>query len=285
MGKMYCGGEKNSGSEYEYIVYCYDPSRDEWTPLPPLPVKSFGLGEVNGKLVAVGGEKKSKNKNIISSEVHTYDNQQWEQTIPCMPTARSFPGVLSLQSALVVAGGIDPTGRLRWYCGFCTVEIFKLDTSQWYSTDPLPTACYNTSLVAIGNTCYALGGHSALPYVPLLNQALYASVDDLLGNAVPANQTSSHRGSSDTWKTLPNTPTYGPAATVLAGNLLAAGGDKKEMYLYSSETESWVYTGSLPCDSKEFGSIVSLSSLDILVIANGGNSVYKGTPTILKTIN
>ena len=241
MGKVYCGGENNSVSknrgEGEYIVYCYDPSQDKWTTLPPLPVRNFGLGQVNGELVAVGGEKKTKGKNIMSAAVHMYDNQQWsEQTISSMPTARSLPSVLSLQSALVVAGGFDPTG-LVYFGYFDTVEIFKPETSQWCKTDPLPTACCNMSLVAIGNTCYALGGQGALG--ARLNQALFTSVDDLLGNAVPANQTTSRKGSSDTqsaWKTLLNTPANDPTAAVLAGNLLAAGGDKKEMYLYSSET-------------------------------------------------
>ena len=94
-----------------------------------------------------------------------------------------------------------------------------------------------------GNTCYAIGGYTEQQIY--LNQALYASVDDLLGNAVPAKQTT-HSGSSDhqsAWKTLPNTPTCEPGAAVLAGNLLAVGGEetsewssttKKEMYTYSS---------------------------------------------------
>ena len=157
-----------------------------------------------------------------------------------MPTVRHSPGVLSLQSALVVAGGYK--GFLKY--NISAVEIFKPDTSQWYRTDYIPIACQNMSLVAIGNTCYALGGYNG----SYLNQALYASVDDLLRNAVPANQTT-HSGSSDTqsaWKTLLNTPTYKPAAAVLAGNLLAVGGyetsgggaDKKEVYMYSPSTNS-----------------------------------------------
>ena len=271
--RVYCEGEGVSG---ECTVYCYDPSREEWTPLPtslPLPVKNFALGEVSGKLVAVGGEKNNK----ISAEVYAYVDEKWESTeIPPMPTARSSPGVLSLQSALVVAGGFDP-GRV-YYGYFCAVEIFKSDTSQWYRTDPLPKACHNISLVAIGNTCYGLGGYSRSN----LNQALYASVDDLLGKA---NQTT-HSSSSDTqsvWRTLPNTPTYQPAAAVLAGNLLAIGGEKAEIHLYTSQTESWTYIGCLPCSSQEFVSVVSLLSLDILVIANKGKSVYKGTPSIFKS--
>ena len=204
--------------------------------------------------------------------------------LPPMPTARYVPCVLSLQSALVVAGGCT---SFRKYTD--AVEIFKADTSQWYRTDPLPTACYDISLVVIGNTCYALGGYKYLSY---FNQALHASVDDLLHNAVPANQTT-HSGSSantqSAWKTLANTPTYQPAAAMLAGNLLAIGGnetseggaDKKEVYMFSPSTNSWIYISDLP-EPRSYTAVAVLLSTEILVI--GGyrcgdrvNTTYKGT--------
>ena len=160
------------------------------------------------------------------------------------------------------------------------VEIFKPDTSQWYSgTDSLPVDSYLISLVAIGNTCYSLGGckHEGSEQ-SYLSQVLYASVDDLLCNAVPANQTT-YSGSSDTqsaWKTLPNTPTYGPAAAVLAGNLLAIGGSetpeaedeacaKKEVYMYSPSTNSWIYISDVPTPTAD-SAVAVLSMTEILVI-------------------
>ena len=270
-----------------YIVYCYDPSQNKWTTLPPLPVKWFGLGQVNGKLVAIGGWKSSVAQAV--DDIYTYDEraQKWKKIIPPMPTARWYPGVLSLQSALVVAGGDK---KISSYVA--VVEIFKPDTSQWYRTDPLPTACTNISLVAIGNTCYALGGYNG----SCLNQALHASVDDLLGNAVhvPANQTteSESRGTRSAWKTLPNTPNYQPTAVMLAGNLLAIGGyetlkegtaAKKEVYMYSPSTNSWIYVSDLPAP-RSCTAVAVLSSTEILVI--GGydgakvNTVYKGTLTL-----
>ena len=104
-GKVYCGGGGTFGGDDEYIVYCYDPSQDNWTTLPPLPVIYFGLGQVNGKLVAVGGWKRSDDR--ATDEVYTYDerSRKWKQTIPPMPTARHSTGVLSFPSAFVVAGG------------------------------------------------------------------------------------------------------------------------------------------------------------------------------------
>ena len=302
-GRVYCGGGiAEDGYDDEHIVYCYDLSQDKWTTLPPLPIRYFGLGQVNGELVAVGGRKeKSDDNTAVTSinNIYTFDekSQKWMQRIPPMPTARDCIDVLSLQSALIVAGGCTTP----FYTDI--VEVFKPDTSQWYRTAPLPTACCQMSLVAIGSVCFALGGYNG----SLLNQALYASVDDLLGNAVPTNQTT-YSDSTDTqsaWKTLPNSPTYRPVAAMLAGNLFAIGGkeestlhttSKKEVYLYSPSTNSWVYTSDLPAPL--FGSAVAvLSSIEILVIGGltaatglfGGwnatsgtsgdrvNTVYKGT--------
>ena len=282
-GKVYCGGgqtDDDDDDEYMYIVYCYDPSQDNWTTLPPLPVRYFGLGQVNGELVAVGGMKKSNER--VTNEVFTYNValRKWMRRVPSMLTARHSPGVLSLQSALVVAGG-DPSSEE--YTD--VVEIFKADTSQWYRTDPLPTACSDISLVIICNTCYALGGNM-LP--SRFNQTFYCSVNDLFRNAVPADQTPSSGStlSESAWKTLANTPTYEPPAAMLAGNLIAIGGseaksNKKEVYMFSPPTNSWIYIGDLP-EPRSYAAVAVLSSTEILVI--GGrrnnravNSTYKGT--------
>ena len=308
-GKVYCVGEVTGDvSHGDQNVNYYDPSQDKWTSLPPLPVKSFGLGQVNGELVAVGGVKKIEGNPFTceSSKVYTYNEQTktWKQTIPPMPTARYLPGVLSLQSALVVAGGAYLKEKERGFADFFKgpfsgidlqhvefhqkVEIFKPDTLQWYSADPLPVPCQVISLKDIDGTCYALGGYRILERlgtteIKYFNQAFYASVDDLLGNAVPANQTT-HSGSSDTqstWKTLPNTPTYGTAAAELAGNLLAIGYVKNtlEIYMHIASTDSWAYVGALPSQKYNF-TVANLSPPEVLVIT--GNSVYKGTPMLFK---
>ena len=215
--------------------------------------------------------------------VYTYDEQsrKWKQTIP---TARHDPGVLSLQSALVVAGGYTLPDDFA-----SAVEIFKPDKSQWYRTDPLPVDCYDVSLATTGNTCYMLGGYKEPTN---LNQALFASVDDLLRNAVPVDQYT-HSDTQSAWKTLPNTPTYRPAAAVLAGHLIAVGGnetskggaDKKEVYMYSSITDSWIYISNLPAPLSDI-SVNVLPSEEIIVVGGKStrdgvslrvNTVYKGT--------
>ena len=70
-GKVYYGGGASDDDDGEFNVYCYDPPQDNWTTLPPLPVRYRGLGQISGKLVAVGGEKRnhsSTNEMFIYNE-------------------------------------------------------------------------------------------------------------------------------------------------------------------------------------------------------------------------
>ena len=90
-----------------HTICCYDPLQDKWaTPLTPPPVTHFGLGQIKGKLVIVGGDNK---RHEATNEVYMYEEnlkiRKWKQIFPPMSTARSSPGVLSLQSALSYSGG------------------------------------------------------------------------------------------------------------------------------------------------------------------------------------
>ena len=203
-----------------------------------------------------------------------------------MPTARHSPGILSLQSALLVAGGCISTGTYT-----NAVEMFRPSTSQWYTTDPLPTPCSNVTLVNNGNKCYAVGGYSEPSH---LNQCLVISIDDLLDDALPATIRNTQPHMRTIWRQRPNTPTYLPTAVVLAGNLLAIGGREalegghvritKDVYVYSASTKSWVSIGELPAPRHLMAVVVLPSAIqepEILVI--GGwcdgklSTVYQGT--------
>ena len=283
-GKIFCRGVTDTGGDTEYIVYCYTMSQDKWTTLTSLPVKWFGLGHINGKLVAIGGWKRNGDQ---TNTVYTYDEQskKWKQTIPPMPTSRVYPSVLSLQSQLFVIGGYSPSYSTA-------VEIFRSDVSQWFKADPLPKACCDMSSIAINNIIYALGGYKH----PLhLNRSICASISDLLHSAVPADDSlqSEISFTKSVWKKLPDTPTYEPAAAVLAGKFLAIGGtdtakkgaNRREIYTFSESANSWMYIGDLPAPRFD-AAVATVSSMEILVIGGWGggdtaqermNTVYKGT--------
>ncbi len=86
-GKVYYGGGVCNDDD-EFCVHCYDPPQDVWSTLPRLPVRYFGLGEVKGELVVVGGMDSSLSRYNV---VHVFNKgRNWKRTIPPMPTARLF---------------------------------------------------------------------------------------------------------------------------------------------------------------------------------------------------
>ena len=284
-GKVYFGGGMTTDNENKYVVYCYEPSQDRWSTLPPLPVRYFRLGEVEGKLVAVGGL--SKKARQYSKAIYSYDEElrEWRQDIPPMPTARHTPVVVSFDSALVVAGG---TKEGEMYAD--VVEIYVPKRSQWLQSDPVPVPCQSMSAATTATTLYINGGYE---HPSFLNQSLCASVDDLIRNAVPSSQ-SRHRNisSRSAWKILPNSPNYTPAAAAIAGSLLSIGGystpkgdiPQKEVFIYTSVREAWTSISDLP-QPRSNAAAVMLSPMEILVI--GGwykgpvSTVYKGTLSLM----
>lgn len=274
-GTVYFGGGSVSDERKRYLVYKYDPSVNQWSSLPPLPVRSYGIGQVSGKLVAIGGVKKMTNKETNDVFTFNEESSSWEQTSPTMSMTRFSPGVLSHQSVLVVVGGSRSAGH--------AVEIFKSDTSKWYTTNdgPIPVKCYGLSTVIVNGACCVLGGSIN---ISRSNHGYHAPLADLLHS--PSSTRSSKKKSI--WKALPDTPTYQPTAAVLAGNLLTIGGSenkdgglaRKEVYMYSALTKSWIHISDLP-SPRSLTAAAPLSSTEILVIGgyNHGRvkSVYKGT--------
>ena len=280
--KVYCGGENGDDDDYRYYrVFFYSPSEDTWTTLPPCPVRYFGLSQMRGKLVTVGGIKKSDRK--VTNEVYEFDEvtQTWKPSIPPMPTARYAPAVLSHRSALIVAGGFT-----RHYCNSHTtaVEVFREETSQWHTTEPLPFRWYEASSLLINNRWYLLGGGAEGEGCS--NRVLCAHVDLLLQRTLDGNRASTNSNGT-VWEVLPNTPLYGPAAATFGTSYLAVGGfttsfssnPQVTVDVYFPCTNTWIHISDLPAPLV-LAATATLSPTELLVIGgwNKGrlNKVYKG---------
>ena len=275
--KTYCGG--GIADDDEYRVFCYSLSEDTWTTLPPCPVRRFGLGQVRGKLVTVGGIKEFDYKT--TNEVYEFDKvtQTWKPSIPPMPTARYAPAVLSHHSALNVAGG--DTGHTRT----TVVEVFREETSQWHTTEPLPLRWQDASSLLINNRWYLLGGEAEREYRS--NRALCAHVDLLLQRTLDGNRASTDSNGT-VWEVLPNTPLYGPAAATFGTSLLAVGGTTTSSIITNPQvtvdvyfpcTNTWIHISDLPAPLMSAATAM-LSPTELLVIGgwNDGRlkKVYKG---------
>ena len=197
-----------------YDLYKYETRSDKWTVLPPCPVEYFGIGQLSGKLVTVGGHDGS----AIVGDVYTYEEetQQWEKSIPPMPTAREWPSVVTYHSSIAVCGGWTTSGETN------VIEVFKSETSQWYTAAPLPVACLYRQSTIMNDTCYLVGqGY------PRENHILCASLPSLFQSATPHNQPSPDAKQQTVWTMLPNLPYRSSALTSInigEGTLLALGG-------------------------------------------------------------
>ena len=286
--KVYLGLAKKD----EHDVYCYDTSKNEWSVLPPLDVRLFSLGQIQGRLVAVGGAKARPSRER-TNEVRTFVENagKWKKTYASMPTARSSTVVLSLESLLIVVGGFVYSDESSF-----AVELFKTSDLQWYicrSSANLPFSSVNASGVLMNANVYMMSGiRIGVDH----NNVAYVSVDDLICHAVPANihsqkhhiiDNSKHQSVS-LWKMLPETPVNKAAISMLNGSLIAIGGEEgvdskngtSSIHIYSPLINSWINVGSLP-GPRLTTTVSVLSPMEIIMI--GGfdgtkdvNTVYKG---------
>ena len=281
-----------SDDDDDHLVFQYNPASDEWTTLPPSPVFFFGLGQLSGELLTVGGVA----PGTVTDKVYRYkpESQGWEEFLQPMPTARYYLTVFSTQSALIACGGATGVSDSKAVpCS--TVEVYTTETSQWHTTDPLPVPCLMMSSVTINNTGYLLGGLTTDSKPTQTVQC--APVASLIQRATshPQQSASAARpdSTSSAWKTLRDTPLLGSAAVNLGGMLLAVGGNDDQgetlpaVHVYSPATSTWirVESGDLP-EPRYLCTAVELSANRLLVIGGRDqdgkymNTVFLGSFTI-----
>ena len=280
-GKVYfLKGSIISAEEEETPIYCYNLIQDQWSTLPPLTVRLFGLGHVDGKPVTVGGVKLPPSKERIS-DVYTFmeNTGKWKKVYPPMPTARSSPKVFSVENALIVVGGYTLQGGRKVLENI--VEVFNVRESQWYRASALPPTVHGANMFGAihKRELYCVGG---LRVGATYSKVSHMSIGDLIQNAIPANHKSDHSNiTSPRWKALPNTPTNKSAIASIGGSLITLGGEEDTIHMYSPSISSWVHVGSLP-EPRLLTTISVLSPVDILMIGGFDGSkdvstVYKGT--------
>ena len=150
---IYCGGGYTGGSIDEARkVFQYNPKQGTWSQLPICPTRQFGLTQLDGKLVTVGGSRIDQITPI--NDVYIFKkSKMWEKAIPSLPTARMYPTTFNYKSTLVASGGIthwetDVKHRTRTNA----VEVFKTKTRQWYRAEPLPVAHSSMSCAIVNDT-------------------------------------------------------------------------------------------------------------------------------------
>ena len=254
---IYCGGGYTDKIDTSRQVFQYNPKQDTWSQLPICPTVHFGLTQLDGRLVTVGGKRLDRPIRIKNVYVFQ-ESETWENSIiPPIPTARSHTTAFNYKSTLIVSGGITHwhTDSKLWTCTNA-VEVFQTKTYQWHRAEPLPVAHCGMSCAIVNDTCYLIGGNKL---GPASRHAYYTSVSILISRALPPNHpdtssTPKASPSPPTWQVLPKCPLYHFTAAELGSCLLAIGGmdgsnsPSSALHMYSPSTNSWVRisSGDLP---------------------------------------
>ena len=283
---IYCGGGFTGKTGTERRVFKYNPNQDMWSQLPICPTCYFGLTQLDGKLVTMGGSRIYKIVPI--NDVYVFQQSKtWENSIiPPLLTARFYPTAFNYKSTLIVSGGYthwETDSKLKVRTN--VVEVFQTETYQWYHAEPLPVAHSNMSCAIANDICYLIEG-SKLDGAS--RRAYCTSLSNLITRALPPNhpKTSSTRQvipSPHTWHVLPECPLYYFTAAELGGCVLAIGGrgygkfPSSAVHMYSPSTNSWVRisSGDLPVP-RFFAAATQLEGGEVIFV---GGKIKEHSPT------
>ena len=258
------------GGWTEYKIFQYSWRRGQWSTLPECPVKWFGLTQFMDRLTTVGGQDQAG-----SATARVYDfaseSQQWQESLPPMPTARYGVTVVARPSsspkppAIAVCGGWGDGGVL-----LNTVEVYCHSTSQWHAAEPLPTPLCGLTSASVGDITYLLGGLDRI--YSSSKQCFQVHLDSLIDRAASHRASPSQHGSL--WTTVRDTPLTDSCACSLLGSLVAIGGWDSSTHSQSTAVHlltssgSWerVRGGDLP-EPRHRSTAVCLPSGELMVVS------------------
>ena len=236
---MTSGSERNDARLYSLVFQM----ESTWT-VTDTPTFGYALSEHKSQLLLVGGHEFSSSKvTDLTDKIFTLLDDTFVENLPPMKEKRWAPCAVSIDSALVVAGGWGTSGYLS------SVEVFR--DGQWVFGPSLPRAGCDISSCLFGPHWYLIGWDGNVFRLPL----------DFLESAVDCK-----------WKALPDTPSSLSAAVPFGDHFLSIGGGEysectSAIHALSSSSQSWEYVANLP---------VPLSSLCATLLPTGELVVIGG---------
>lgn len=266
---LYVGGGQtlNTDREFRSLIFEYDMSNRngmQWKcPFIQCPTMYFGLSELNGKLVVVGGEREAEDKQaIITGEVFVPEenNTKWSgDIIPAMKTPRIRACVVSFKGSIAACGGIESSNR---ECS-SAVEVYRSGDKEWcvVTSLPVPRAALRVSI--IHKTAYFLGGFYPRLAHPGKPTCIGIDLEDLFQADVTVRRC---------WNdTIRDAPCYSSTPASLCGSLIALGGlgesQTDAIYAYSPVVNEWYLIDKLK---------IKLSSATAITLPNGELIVLGG---------
>jgi len=205
-GLVYVVGGIRGNRTVAATVEAYDPKRDAWRSVAPLPqaLHHVAVAAVDGKLYAAGGYRAPGLTPVNTLYAYDPETDQWTRRAD-LPDARGGLAAAVIGDKLYAVGGAR--GR-----SLADAAAYDPETDHWETLPPMPTARDHLGAVGIDGTLYAVGGR---------NQR------DTLGTLEAFDP------KAESWQRLVEMPTgrSGVAAAPLGGCLYVFGGEGNRMRL------------------------------------------------------
>lgn len=163
-GKIYvAGGARNGEPVRDFAMY--DPQKDQWFELPPMPATARDHGAaaaVNGKFYMFGGRNKST-FNLDLSEIYDPATGSWRSGAP-LPTGRSGIAAAVIRGCVYVFGG---EGNYYVFSGtFNQTEVYDPRRNVWSAAESMPTGRHGLLAATVGGTAYLPAGAVTMWFGP-----------------------------------------------------------------------------------------------------------------------
>ena len=227
-GRIYvAGGRGLAGTSSAFEVY--DPQRDAWRALAPLPVGLYRAGVVAsaGRIYAIGGYRSVWRTASARGWAYALDTDEWSP-IADMPRLRGEHTLVAMGDRLYALGGRGAQSHRVW--------IYLPTRDRWeLLTSELPTPRYDAAVVALDGRVFVIGGRAA-------------GVGDL--SVVEVFDAKSGR-----WERAADLPEARSALTAAAvgGEIHVAGGERMasgevfaDHWIYTPESDSWRAAAAVP---------------------------------------
>ena len=273
--KVYISAVGRDGNgKLVFPVLVYSTNELKWSTLSKQQ-SSAAIAVLYNHITLIGGRDVSTGKftNTLST---WYEEGQWKQVLPPIPTGRSRPAVISHDNLVLVTGGLaeDDSTVLN------TTDVLDLTTIKWCTPEGLnlPVPLWRHHLALCGEYLYMVGGATVYPWQSpedYNSQAWRAKWSDVKQTATPQHS-QPQRGM---WTQIADLPILHPTLVSCGGILYTVGGRTRDgkpisrVYTYITARNQWVSVGDMSVGRVNHCA-VPLSSNSIFVA--GGEVVNEG---------
>ena len=252
-------GSATSDNKYAFFtssgstsIHRYEWSTEYWLQLPSSPYRDAGLVIIDGELTTVGGCDNFLGTNTLL----TLRQNQWVEEYPHMKTARSQAAVANTSNGNYIA-------VIRGHVGGdwnTTVELFKVQSREWYELTNLPQPLPYPSTTICDNQLYVIGkgrnGYSC-------SIQCKTSTDKQM------------QSNSETWTPLPYLPASHSTIGSLSRQPVIVGGWRRVHSIYQLIDEDWVRIGSIS-DDRRLCLVANASPERMLIVGGLRGLIFGG---------